>query len=121
MSRSSLGGARTPLGRPRSSIGLHGHSASVSRIDMDELEEDAAAAAAAGEFRTPSRRGTYSRYDVEGGASGIPMPSGIPAPGGRRQSGGGTLTRRTSSGVDFRASSRRSNVGPNDLLEEETY
>ncbi|KAH7374545.1 NUDE protein [Plectosphaerella cucumerina] len=117
MSRSSISGARTPLGRPRSSIGMHGHSASISRVDMDELDEDAAAA---GELRTPSRRGTYSRYEVEAGASGIPVPSSaIPVPG-RRQSGG-MPSRRTSSGMDFRASSRRSVVDANDLLEEETY
>ncbi|KAM0334461.1 hypothetical protein ACHAQA_001489 [Verticillium albo-atrum] len=111
MSRSSLSGARTPLGRPRSSIGMHGHSASISRIDMDEADEDAAAA---GELRTPSRRGTYSRFDADGGASSIPVP-------GRRQSGGGPATRRTSSGVDLRASMRRSAVGAPESLEEETY
>ncbi|EEY16645.1 nuclear distribution protein nudE [Verticillium alfalfae VaMs.102] len=111
MSRSSLSGARTPLGRPRSSIGMHGHSASISRIDMDEADEDAAAA---GELRTPSRRGTYSRFDTDGGASNIPMP-------GRRQSGSGPSTRRTSSGVDLRASVRRSAVGAPESLEEETY
>lgn len=88
LSRSSLGGARTPLGRPRSSMSgsVHGHSASISRMD-EEDEEDI------GEFRTPSRRGTYTKFDPRGSTSSIPGPgSGIPVPGSRRQSGG----RRTS-------------------------
>lgn len=88
LSRSSLGGARTPLGRPRSSMSgsVHGHSASISRMD-EEDEEDTS------EFRTPSRRGTYTKFDPRGSTSSIPGPgSGIPAPGARRQSGG----RRTS-------------------------
>ncbi len=47
MSRASLTGARTPLGRPRSSLGLggsmHGHSASVGSgrpLELDEADED---------------------------------------------------------------------------------
>lgn len=86
MSRSSLSGARTPLGRPRSSLGgsLHGHSASVSHIDLEEEDES--------EFRTPSRRGTYSKFDLEGG-----VQSAIPMPNTRRQSGSGAA-RRTSTG-----------------------
>lgn len=87
VSRTSLGGARTPLGRPRSSMSgsVHGHSASVSRMDEEE-EED-------GEFRTPSRQGLYTKFNPRGSTSGIPVPgSGIPVPGSRRQSGG----RRTS-------------------------
>lgn len=86
MSRSSLSGARTPLGRPRSSLGgsMHGHSASVSHIDLEEEDE--------GEFRTPSRRGTYSKFDADGG-----VQSSIPMPGSRRQSGSGAA-RRTSAG-----------------------
>jgi hypothetical protein len=100
MSRASLSGTRTPLGRPRSSLGgsLHGHSASVSRIDLDEAHED-------GEFRTPSRRGTYSRLEMEGVISGIPAPStAIPIPNSRRQSGGpsAAIGRRTSSGANLR-------------------
>lgn len=87
-SRTSLSGARTPIGvRPRSSIGgnMHGHSQSISHIEFDEMDE-----------RTPSRRGTYSKYDTDGSASGIPAPSGIP----RRQSGGlSSSTRRVSGGV----------------------
>ncbi|POR31390.1 Nuclear distribution protein nudE [Tolypocladium paradoxum] len=88
MSRTSMSGTRTPLGRPRSSMSgsMHGRSASISRMD-EEFE---------GEFRTPSRRGTYSKLEMEAGVSGIPVPgSAIPIPGVRRQSGG----RRTSTGV----------------------
>ncbi|KFA61095.1 hypothetical protein S40285_07173 [Stachybotrys chlorohalonatus IBT 40285] len=87
-SRTSLSGARTPLGRPRSSMGgsLHGHSASISHMDLEEEDE--------GEFRTPSRRGTYSKLDVEGGASvsAIPAPSSFSS--SRRRSEG----RRISTG-----------------------
>jgi NUDE protein, C-terminal conserved region len=106
-SRTSMTGARTPLGhysqsslaesrRPRSSIGGnfgashgHGHSQSVSQIDVDEYREF--------DFSTPSRRSTFSKQDLEGG-SAIPVPSGIP----RRQSGGIGMTpstRRTSTGI----------------------
>ena len=83
MSRSSLSGARTPLGRPRSSMSgsLHGHSQSISYMELEEEDE--------GEFRTPSRRGTYSKYDQDGAGSAIPVPSSV-----RRQSGG----RRISNG-----------------------
>ncbi|KAH6654857.1 NUDE protein [Truncatella angustata] len=102
-SRASLTGARTPMGlRPRSSMGGsmrghgHGHSQSIGQpIEFDEADE-------ADEGRTPSRRGTFSKYDTDGGASGIPMP--------RRQSGA--------------ASSRRSSVGiPGNTLADlgETY
>ncbi|TPX19022.1 uncharacterized protein E0L32_011266 [Thyridium curvatum] len=92
MSRTSLGGARTPMGRPRSSLGgsMHGHSASISGLPEDESFE--------GEFRTPSRRGTYSKFDTEGSGSGIPGPSGIPMPSSRRQSGGPGVTGRRSTG-----------------------
>lgn len=86
MSRTSFSGARTPLGiRPRSSFSgsIHSHSQSISRIDPDEFDERF-------EERTPSRRGTYSKFDGDGSASGIPMP--------RRQSGGMHSTRRTSGG-----------------------
>ncbi|KAJ4169769.1 NADH:ubiquinone oxidoreductase [Fusarium falciforme] len=89
VSRTSLTGTRTPMGRPRSSLGgsIHGHSASISHLDLEEEDET--------EFRTPSRRGTYSKLDPDGGMSGIPAPgSGIPMPSSRRQSGG----RRTSNG-----------------------
>ncbi len=87
----SLGGARTPLGRSRSSLAgsLHGHA--VGEDDFDP------------EFRTPSRRGTYSKFDLDSLAtSAIPAPSGIPMPNSRRQSGGPALTgpgRRISSGI----------------------
>lgn len=87
MSRSSLSGARTPLGRPRSSMGgsLHSHSVSMSHhMDLEEEDE--------GEFRTPSRRGTYSRQEMEAGASSIPMSSNRRQSGGRRTSTGGGLS-----------------------------
>ncbi|KAI1413578.1 NUDE protein [Hypoxylon sp. FL1857] len=92
MSRTSMSGARTPMGlRPRSSLSgsLHGHSQSMSRIDPDEFDERF-------EERTPSRRGTYSKFDTDGSTSGIPAPSGIPMP--RRQSGGMHSARRISGG-----------------------
>ncbi|KAK7952712.1 NUDE protein [Apiospora aurea] len=88
MSRSSMGRANTSLGlRSRSSMGnsLHGHSSSYNHIEFDEMDEADTAR------RTPSRRGTYSRYDADGSASGIPTPSGIPGP--RRES---NVSRRTS-------------------------
>lgn len=93
MSRTSFSGARTPLGvRPRSSLSgsLHGHSQSISRIDPDEFDERF-------EERTPSRRGTYSKFDADGSASAIPAPSGIPM--ARRQSGGMHSARRISGGA----------------------
>lgn len=61
---------------------LHGHSASIGYMDLEEEDE--------GEFRTPSRRGTYSKYDPDGLASAIPVPNST-----RRQSGG---PRRISNG-----------------------
>ncbi|KAJ6443772.1 nuclear distribution protein nudE [Purpureocillium lavendulum] len=95
VSRTSMTGTRTPLGRPRSSMSgsVHGHgySASVGRAAMEDHDEE----------RTPSRRGTYSKLELEAVASGIPAPgSAIPAPGTRRQSAG----RRTSAGVNGRPS-----------------
>ncbi|KAI1818845.1 nuclear distribution protein nude [Poronia punctata] len=91
-SRASISGTRTPMGlRPRSSIGgnMHSHSQSQSTnyIEFDEMDE-----------RTPSRRGTYSKYDADGSASNIPAPSStLP----RRQSGGfsSSTTRRVSGGM----------------------
>lgn len=104
-SRTSMSGARTPLGhysqsqiaesrRPRSSIGGnfsashgHGHSQSVSHIDLDESREL--------DFGTPSRRNTLNKPDLEGSA--IPTPKGIP----RRKSAGlsmSALPRRSTSG-----------------------
>jgi hypothetical protein len=107
-SRSSISGARTPLGhysqstimeqrRPRSSIGGnfgashgHGHSQSVSNIDMDETREL--------DFATPSRRSTYGKVDAEGNAPPSALPrrksnglvnGGIPTP--RRVSSGAAL------------------------------
>ncbi|TDZ61866.1 Nuclear distribution protein nudE-like protein 1 [Colletotrichum sidae] len=122
ISRASLTGTRTPLGRPRSSLGgslggsmygrAHGHGRSISvshRIEMDEAIED-------DDHRTPSRRGTYSRLEAERAVSGIPAPSAIPMPSTvRRQSGGSVSGRRSSMGL------RSSRIGPQDLVEEETY
>jgi hypothetical protein len=107
-------GTRTPLGhysqsalaesrRPRSSIGgnfsasqghAHGHSQSVSHIDLDH----------AGDLDfggTTSRRSTLGKGDADGSA--IPTPSGLP----RRKSGpmGASTTpmpRRTSSAAALR-------------------
>lgn len=83
-SRTSLTGTRTPMGRPRSSLGgsIHGHSASINRIDLAEEDET--------EFRTPSRRGTFSKLELETihSSSAIPMPSSRRHSGGRRTSNG---------------------------------
>lgn len=109
-SRTSMSGTRTPLGhysqssiaesrRPRSSIGGsfsssvhgHGHSQSVSGIDLNGIDLDEVREM---EFSTPSRRGSAMGFRDDG--TGIPTPSGLP----RRQSGGGTvLSRRTSGGL----------------------
>ncbi|KAL7943336.1 hypothetical protein V8C42DRAFT_104768 [Trichoderma barbatum] len=94
ISRSSFSGTRTPIGRPASSFG-RGHSGSVSGVNLLGEEPQP-------EYRTPSRRGTFStRYDLGASissississipvpGSGIPTPgSGIQAPSLRRQSG----------------------------------
>jgi hypothetical protein len=65
----------------------------MSRIEFDEEDEN--------EFRTPSRRGTYSKFDPDGVASAIPTPGGsaIPAPVSRRQSAGQLAGRRASNGA----------------------
>lgn len=109
MSRASLSGTRTPLSsRPRSSLGMHGRSGSVSYNNSSAL---AGATAEADEmddeFRTPSRRGTYSRLEMEAAmaGSGIPVPtgSGIPVPSSRRQSGGSvSVSGRRASGANSR-------------------
>ncbi|KAL1893000.1 NADH:ubiquinone oxidoreductase [Sporothrix stenoceras] len=113
MSRTSLSGARTPLGRPRSSLGssLHGHSMSMSMSGaVQSLPEDDVAGAEGENFRTPSRRGTYSKYEMEAAlnasTSGIPAPapSGIPMPGSRRQSGANSALGFSSSVSSRRAS-----------------
>ena len=98
MSRTSMSGARTPLGRPRSSLGgsMHGHSMSMSMGGGGpiSLPEDEEMDTSFSDLRTPSRRGTYSKYEIDAalnaGGSGIPAPSGIPVPGSRRQSGAGS-------------------------------
>ena len=114
LSRTSFSGARTPLGRPRSSMSgsVHGHSASVSRMDEEDEDE--------GDYRTPSRRGLYSKFDPDGGNSSIPAPGGssIPMPGSRRQSGG----RRTSKDAAA-AALRRPSTSRAQKLEDlgETY
>ncbi|KAI1754267.1 NUDE protein [Xylaria castorea] len=85
-SRTSMAGGRTPMGlRSRSSMSgsLHGHSQSISHIEFDEMDE-----------RTPSRRGTFSKYGADGSTSTIPGPSGLP----RRQSGGPSSSARRISG-----------------------
>ncbi|KAH8594813.1 hypothetical protein B0O99DRAFT_687136 [Bisporella sp. PMI_857] len=101
LSRTSMSGARTPLGhysqsqlmesrRPRSSVGgsygaAHGHGHSQSVSGVPELERDIDG--------TPSRRGALP----SGEASAIPLP--------RRQSGGLSMTpmpRRSSSGQALR-------------------
>ncbi|CAK7271335.1 NADH:ubiquinone oxidoreductase [Sporothrix epigloea] len=118
MSRTSLSGARTPLGRPRSSLGgsLHGHSMSMSMsmsmngsvVPEDDMVDYLANTSNPVEFRTPSRRGTYSKYELEaamiGGVSGIPTPSGIPMPSTRRQSGANSALGFSSSVNSRRAS-----------------
>ncbi|CCE32911.1 hypothetical protein E4U22_006600 [Claviceps purpurea] len=94
ISRCSISGTRTPL-RPRSSMSgpMHGHSSSLSGVDIEEDFE--------GESRNRSRRGTYSKVEMEGLGKSIPIPgSAIPAPGTRRQSGSGPVGRRTSTGVN---------------------
>ncbi|KZF21704.1 hypothetical protein L228DRAFT_269161 [Xylona heveae TC161] len=88
-SRTSLTGARTPLGyyshgamndgrRPRSSVsgsyaGFHGHGHSMSVSSIDERDD----------LSTPTPRRLVGVKPEPG--SGIPTPSGLP----RRQSGGG--------------------------------
>lgn len=74
---SRAGGAYTPRPISRASFGssLHGHSMSISTAEEEEPAETI--------YRTPSRRGTFSRLD---GACGIPTPSGIPMPSSRRTS-----------------------------------
>lgn len=91
VSRASLGGSRTPLNRPRSALGgsIHGHgrSASVSRPDVEEEDE--------GDYgRTPSRRGTYSKLEMEGAVA----TSSIPMPGARQPSLGGRRTSNSTVG-----------------------
>ncbi|TLD16558.1 uncharacterized protein PgNI_02111 [Pyricularia grisea] len=95
VSRTSMSGTRTPLGvRPRSSLGGSVHSSSICGGSESEDAFDP-------ELRTPSRRGTYSKFDIDGSAStsAIPMPSSA-----RRQSGGPVLAGRRSSGVGLRSS-----------------
>lgn len=87
VSRTSMGGTRTPLGiRPRSSM-----SGSVSASGAEAEDEFDPT------LRTPSRRGTYSKFDADGSAasSGIPMPSSS-----RRQSGGPPVAGRRSSAAN---------------------
>lgn len=121
VSRTSMSGTRTPLGhysqshiaesrRPRSSIGGnfsashgHGHSQSVSQIDLEHADLQV-------DFGTSSnRRNTLGRHDAE--ASGIPAPSGLP----RRKSGGLAITplpRRTSSAAALREDSAAGAMKP---------
>lgn len=70
---SRAGGARTPLGRPisRASFGgsFHAHTMSLSHSTAEEDEPVDTV------YRTPSRRGTYSRAEGGTGGTGIPIPS----------------------------------------------
>ena len=90
------------LFRSYSSSQGHGHSQSVSHIDVEDPREF--------DLGTPSRRSTFNKQDLEGSA--IPTPTGIP----RRKSGGNTLamtapTRRTSSGVAPRDVDKKGETG----------
>lgn len=96
-SRTGLSGTRTP--RPRSSLNgsLHGHNASM-RYSTAEVDEEGGDE----DLRTPSRRSTYSRLELEAGTSGLPVPgSAIPVPAGARRSlgGGAGASRRASSAM----------------------
>lgn len=107
MSRTSLSGVRTPLGRSRSSLSGSMHGQAAGR---DEGE---------GDYRTPSRRGTYSRLELEAGVSGIPVPgSGIPTPSTQRLS-----TRRRTSTPGRESAARRPSIPGGTRLEDlgETY
>ncbi|KAL2123620.1 hypothetical protein VTJ04DRAFT_4075 [Mycothermus thermophilus] len=115
LSRASHSGTRTPLGitRPRTSLGMHGYNSSISSYHSYSTREAAEAAEAedeVGEFRTPSRRGTYSRHEMETVMTGIPLPSGgqsgIPLPGGGRRLSGGSV----SGGIPRRASGASSGM-----------
>ena len=63
---------------------------------MDEMDELMSPGEPGSEMKTPSRRGTFSRFDTEGGAG-----SGIPMPGGSRRTSGASIGggRRSSSGL----------------------
>lgn len=75
----------------------HGHSGSVS-YSTAEVDEKDYPLGGDGDLKTPSRRGTFSRMEMEAsGTSGIPTPSGIPMPSSRRQSGGTDVGGRRSS------------------------
>lgn len=77
----------------------HGHSQSVSHIDLSEDREL--------DFSTPSRRNTYGKGDVESTAK---TPSALP----RRQSGGIVKLpqpRRTSSAAALRDGDKKAEGG----------
>lgn len=100
ISRTTLSSSRTSsVGRPRSSLGMkghgghsyshsHGHSHSMNyhAADADEFTDNV--------YPPPSRRGTFSRMEMEA-ATGM---SAIPVPSSRRQSSGAASVsgRRTS-------------------------
>ncbi|AEO68715.1 uncharacterized protein THITE_2118294 [Thermothielavioides terrestris NRRL 8126] len=108
VSRASLAGSRTPLSRPRSSLGMYGqaqhgqhaHSGSVSysTAEADELETPPGTTTTPAGSSSSNRRGTFSRAESE---SGVRLPSSsIPVPTARRQSAGASsvsgAVRRTS-------------------------
>jgi hypothetical protein len=99
-SQSSIAESR----RPRSSVGgnygaSHGHSQSVSHIDLNEDREL--------DFSTPTRRNTYGKGDND---ANVKTPSALP----RRQSGGivkTPLPRRTSSAAALRDVEKKAEGG----------
>ncbi|KAF4119396.1 NUDE protein, C-terminal conserved region [Geosmithia morbida] len=123
MSRSSLGGTRTPLGRPRSSMGgtIHHYSASVGVGRMeeeDEGEED-------GTYSTPSRRAMYAstsgKFDPNRSTSSIPIPGSRRQSGSTGAAGGRRASRDGSSGIPV--SGGRQSFSRNQNIEDlgETY
>lgn len=74
ISRTSIGGARTPVGRPRSSFGGSIQNQSLCIANVDDIDEEP--------ISTPSRRGTHTDdlCTIPMSTSSIPLP--------RRQSGG---------------------------------
>ncbi|OWO99036.1 hypothetical protein B2J93_6613 [Marssonina coronariae] len=121
-SRTSMSGARTPLGhysqsstaesrRPRSSLGGnfsashghgHGHSQSGSYADVDESREL--------DFATPSRRSTYGTGEADGSA--IPAPASLAKRKSGSLGGASTLPRRATSHGPAGREGERTESGP---------